>query len=322
MKYQHIQAFEQALSPSIRIYLVQIPSDQERADVLQTMIRKIAKENPTLERFSGGDVDCRALFDALVSPPLFGGEALVVVDECEALKKATQEKIGEFLEKNSIAGYLILSSKGKTPLAKVVEKLGAILDMSEEKPWEKEKRVALTLSDMAKKEGKWLSSEAGNLLIEKVGSDLALLSQELRKLICFVGMRPNIERSDIFRLCSNHTNETPWSLAEEIIWEGKGTFEPSLFVPLIFALRAQLQLGKKILSLMEEKVPSSEWSPYFPKVWPKTLEKRREQAMKRGSVYFDKGLEMLFKIESLSRASSDPSALFDLFRAHLVSYVR
>ncbi len=313
MKYQNFKDFEQSIG-TCRILFVIIPSDQERADVLQKVIKKISG---TVEAFSP-EMDCRAFFDALQSPSLFGGETIVFLDECERLLKKEAEAIGEFLEKNSIVGYLLLGSRGKT-LLKGIEKIGSVLDMNGEKPWEKEKRIKETLIAMAKSEGKRLSSDAASLLIEKLGSDLSTLTQEMGKLICSVGDRKQIEQTDIFHLSATNTNETPWQIAEGMIWEGEnGIFDQAILVPLIFSLRTQLEVGLKIASLLENGIPFSEWSQFFPKIWPKTLEKRKEQVIRKGSAYFKKGLEILYKVETLTRSSSiDPKVLYDFFRANL-----
>lgn len=322
MKYQNIKLFEKSLSCSSRVYLVVMSSDEERSSLLEKILLRATPQEHSVEKFSR-DTECRILIDALSSPSLFGGETVVWVDECEALQKKEVEKLSEFLEKSSLSGYLLLGARGKTPLSKIVEKIGVVLDMSEEKPWDKEKRLAETVAEMAKNGGKRISSDAIPLLIECAGSDLSLLSREIDKLICYIGDRLTIERTDIFRLCGMHTVETPWQIAEEIVWEGKGSFDPSGFPPLIFALRAQLQLGLKIATLMEGGVLPSEWGPYFPKIWPRTLEKRKSQVEAKGALYFKKGLEILYKIESLSRnGGALPEALFDLFKTNLMSFSR
>lgn len=327
MKYQNVKSFEKHLLSAYpdhlcRVYLIALADDCERSQVLQLLAQKVLPQDGMPQRFSP-DCECRDLFDALQSPSLFGGDAVVLLDGCEALKKKDCEKISEFLEKSPLCGYLLLGSRGKTPLAKIVEKMGVTLDMSEEKPWDKEKRLTETVSDIAKKEGKRLSPDAIPLLFERLGMDIAMLTQEIFKLACYVGDRLTIERSDIFQMCAPTSNSTLWQMAEEIIWEGGGSFDPSIFPGIIFSLRPQLQLGLKITTLLEEGVPPQEWTAYFPKMWPRTLEKRKEQAERKGSFYFKNGLDMLFKIESLSRTSSiQPEALFDLFRTTLDSYAK
>jgi DNA polymerase-3 subunit delta len=322
MKYQSIKSFEKALSEgsspqACKIFLMIQSQDSERLDSFKKIIQAISPSNPTVERFAP-DVELHLLFDSLLSPSLFGGDPIVVLDGCEGMKKKETEIILAFLEKNPIAGYLILGSRGKTPFSKLVEKIGTVLDMTEEKPWDKDKRIRETLSDIAQNEGKRLSPDAIPLLIEQLGYDVALLSQEMMKLVCYVGDRPTIERSDIFLCSSAKGQQLPWQIAEELVWEGRGFFDPASFHPLLFSIRVQLQIGLKINSLLEHGVPFSEWSAYFPKVWPKTLEKRRDIASAKGSIYFQNALALLFKIESLSRTdSTQTEALFDLLKARL-----
>jgi len=315
MKHQNIHSF--LSDKKVRVYLSIMRDPLMRRATFQEIIKTVASKEHSLEKFSS-DVEMSTLFDALSSPSLFGGQTIVLLDECDLLKKKDAEKLGCFLEKNEPVGLLLLGAKGKTPLLSVVEKVGSVLDMSAEKPWERDKRLVDAMIQEAKSHGKWLSGDAAALLIEKIGADFACLTQEIHKLICFVGERPNIERSDVFRISATNSLETPWKTAEEIIWENGGVnFDASGFFGLIFSLRAQLQLGAKITSLIEGKVPSTEWSAHFPKVWPKTLEKRANQAMAKGSLYFQKGLETLFKVEMLSRTGASPQALFDLFRTSL-----
>jgi hypothetical protein len=61
-----------------------------------------------------------------------------------------------------------------------------------------------------------------------------------------------------------------------------------------------------------------EWNKALPKVFPKTLEKRTNQAQRLGSRYFSKGLIELFDIELKSRTGANQyGALLDLFRSKL-----
>ena len=108
------------------------------------------------------------------------------------------------------------------------------------------------------------------------------------------------------------------SNAEEMIWEAGASFDPTLFHGLIPALRSQLELGLKLATLIEQQIPSHEWSSHLPKIWPKILEKRASAASRLGSSYFRKGIEKLFQIELLSRSQSTQfGALLDLFRTQL-----
>lgn len=318
MKYQNLPSFEKHLTASAphhfaHVYLVIMSDDEERSSVLHSLSSRLLSADSPLEKFSS-DCEMRSVLDALQSPSLFGGDPVVVLDGCESVKKKETDVLLNFLEQVVFSGYLLLGSRGKTAFSKGIEKIGVVLDTSEEKPWDKEKRLAQYVIGRAKEAGKWLSSDAAALLLERLGQDVALLSHEVDKLICYVGDRSTIERSDIFRISSTHLSLTFWEMAEEIVWEGKKVFDEAAFPALIYSLRSQLQIGLKMTVLLEEKVPLQEWSVYFPKMWKSTLEKRKEQSAKKGSLFFRKALDLLFKIESLSRAGSHQTGAFlDLF---------
>lgn len=320
MKYQNLKSFQKHLASAAphhlcRFYLVAMSDDFERAKALEEILLFISAP---AHRFSGADCNLRDCLDAMQSMSLLG-ESVVVLDEVEKFSKKQLEILASSLK--APAGYALFGSRSKVAgLSALVEKEGVVLDLLEEKPWDREKRLSEQLIDRAKSAGKQLSSDAAHLLFERLGADPALQVSEIDKLICYVGERSTIQREDILAITPASRTSTLWQSAEEVIWEG-GEF-PSLdsvaFHGLIPALRSQLHLGLALATLIEEKCPSDQWSRFLPKLWPKTLEKRSSQSARLGSAYFRKGLEKLFEIELLSRSSSTQyRALLDLFRAQL-----
>lgn len=307
---------------SHRCYLLAIPDDYERARAAKILFSYLLSEGSSPTLFSGSDLSMREVYDALQSPSLFGGESVVFFDEVEKLGKKDLSYLSEQIASLQFAGHLILGARSKTTLVSAVDKSGIVFDLTEEKPWDKEKRIIEQMHLRVQNGGKRLSSDAAPLLLEKVGSDPALLDQEMDKLICFVGDRPTVERSDVLRMTPFSRLETLWKIAEEMIWEGLQSSITESFYALVPLLRSQLQIGLKIISLHGCGHPKEAWGDYLPKIWPKTLEKRSSQAVKLGPNYFRKGLELLFEIETLSRTgSSREEALCDLFRITLASYV-
>ncbi len=320
MKYQNLKSFQKHLSsaaPNLlcRLYLIAIQDDFERTKALDMILSHLPVQ-PT--RFSGVDCDLRDFLDAMQSESLFG-ESVLVLDEAEKLSKKQIETLASHL--TGFVGYLLFGARSKTgSLATAVEKEGVILDLLEEKPWDKEKRLSEQLIERASSRGKRLSPDAAPFLIERLGVDPALLESEIDKLICYVGDRPTISREDILAISPASRTSTFWQTAEEVVWEG-GEFpslDASAFHALVPALRNQLHLGLTLATLIQEGRPSHEWNVYLPKLWPKTLEKRSSQAARLGSAYFQKGLDRLFELELLSRSNSTQyGALLDLFRAKM-----
>jgi DNA polymerase-3 subunit delta len=318
MKYQNLKSFQKHLSSAAphhlcRLYLIALADDFERTRALDSVLAHLS---PPSARFSGVDCTLRDVLDAMQTMSLLG-DPVVVLDEAEKLGKKDLQTLSEHL---SPAGYLLIGVRAKTPLAAVVEKEGVVLDLLEEKPWDKEKRLADELLERAKQSGKRLAPDVPALLIERLGTDAALLTSEIDKLLCYVGERPAITAEDVLRLTPASRTATLWQTAEEIIWEGGEipTIDSTTFHGLVPILRNQLHLGLSLATLIEERRPSDEWSRYLPKLWPKTLEKRSSQAARLGTAYFRKGLDKLFETELLSRSNSTQyRAQLELFRAHL-----
>lgn len=316
MKYQNLKSFQKHLASAAphnlcRMYFVGIADDFERSQVLDSILTLIATPDASITRVSGNEIVLRDLFDAMQSPSLFSGAPIIVLDEAEKLSKKQMEALLEC----PVYGYLLIGSRTKAAtLANGVEKEGVVLDLTDEKPWDREKRLAELLVERAQNAGKRIAPDALSLLFERLDKDLSLLETELDKLICYVGDQQAIIRDDVLRITAASRTATLWQTAEEIIWEN-GDIPAVEFHGLVPALRSQLHLGLTLATLIETKCPADQWSAFLPKIWPKTLEKRSSQAARYGSAYFKKGQEALYEIELLSRSSSTQyRALLDLFR--------
>lgn len=323
MKYQNLKSFQKHLSSAAphnlcRVYLVAIGDDFERNSVLNSILGLIQTPDSFPSRFSGENFVLREFLDALYSPSLLGGEPIIILDEFE---KVGKKELQPLLDQPLPPVYLLLGSRSKTPYAAAIEKLGVILDLTEEKPWDKEKRISEELATVAKNAGKRFTPEALQLLLDRTEKDLALYLSEVEKLICFVGEKEIIEREDVLRISVVSRSHTLWQTAEEVIWEGK-PFPPIdsvSFHGLVPLLRSQLQIGLKIAALIEMQCPADEWGKHLPKMWPKALEKRSPVAARLGSPFFKRGLQKLLEIELLSRTQSTQyPALLDLFRSQLL----
>lgn len=300
-----------------RIYWIGIADDYERTEVVEALLEALQAKEKIVEWFSGNGLEFKALSDHLNSSSLFGGEPIAVINDAEKISKANIAPLTELFP--SSFGYLILAGKSKSPLSEAAEKEGVIFDLIAEKPWEKEKRIEQQLDARVKGSGKLFGPGALRFFLDRVDMDPGLLEREVDKLICYIGDRPRIEIADIEKITSPSRTFTIWQIAEEWIWEGTGITDESLFHQIIPALRAQLQLGLKIATLLRENASREEWTKALPRVFPKTLEKRTAQAEQRGTAYFKRGLLALFDIELRSRTGSTSyGALLDLFRAKMV----
>lgn len=319
MRYTNRSFFLKAVkNNSVRIFCAAVADDFERGEIFEAILKILAAPDRTLQRFSAAALDWSSFYAHLQTTSLFGGEPIAVLDEVDKLPKK-QELLNLPLD----YGYLILGARAKSPFLALAEKEGLVLDLLEEKPWEKEKRLSEELYARANQAGKSLSPEVLPMLFDRLDKDSALLQSEIDKLICYSGDEHRITGADVQAISSTNRTYSFWQTAEELVWEGKplGSFDDSSFHPLIPSIRSQLQLGLKISTLIEFGTARDEWSQVLGRVYPKTLDKRTSQAARLGSAYFSRGLKALFDIELLSRTGSQQyEALLDLFRTQLASY--
>ena len=322
MRYTQLAAFHKHLASSAphnlcRVYLITCTDAFERKTTLDSILSYAATPDSLIARFSGSDVPVREILDALNSPRLFGGEPIVVVDEMD---KKLHDALSSWFKEPPSFGYLFMGSKGKIS-GSFAETHGAILDLTEEKPWDRDKRWIEKLHTMAKSAGKRLNADAASLIFERLDCDAALLSFEMDKLLCYCADKQDISRADVEAVCRSSRSYSLWQVAEELVWEK--TFranesdlsDSSFFHGLIAGMRQQLIVGAKMCALKQSAVPFGEWRTHFPKIWPKALEKKAHLADHLGAAYFRKGLNLLFQIELLSKSGPIPTdALIDYFR--------
>lgn len=236
---------------------------------------------------------------------LFSSQLLTLDYE---IKKKDAELLQAFLL--GYSGTFILGSKSKqnlTVLYRLFEKEGVLLDLLEEKKWEKEKRLKETIWEKARLEKKTIASDAVELLFASLPSDLALLDSELEKLFTYTIGKKEISKKDVEAVFSASVSYTIWQIAEKIVWNEEGkevSMEEHLGPMLFMALRSELRKGLIIKDLLLQGKKMDEIGKHLPGVWPKLLQKKIEMANALNLSYFQKGLKLLFEAELSSRNSS------------------
>lgn len=310
MKFQNIQAFEKyvASAPSLSLLVILAPLEEERKKIIAGLLLQLQRKEPELKLFcyEAGEDSVERIIGQLNTRDLFAPKSLVVVEKSELLKK---EELLSF----SLSSHLILS--GSSLKASLEGAL--VLDLSQEKPWDRVRRLKEGLAAQAAKEGKRLLQEALSGLFEGVGPDLLRLEQELKKVICFVGERTQIELKDIQAVCSFDSLATGWQIAENLVWEEAPLKEPPSFdFSLLGQIRYHLQLGEQMSGLASP----DEMLKAIPSLKPKSLEKFLPVVQRRGGRFFREGLKALFQLELACKNSSlSPDLLWSRFQAQLAS---
>lgn len=291
-----------------------ISKDKEE---LRRALHSLMEEKPAA-CFSPETFSSDAFSQEVETFPFLAKQKSIVVQEVDSLSKEHLETLCSYVEKPSewITLYLTatqLSSQHR--LVKRIEKQGKVVRYKEEKPWDKEKRLANWLSEEAEKEGVTLSLQAATVLVKAV--DHRMLLCELEKLVCFVGKRSEITVEDISLLSTPIHHETLWQLGDALFASdytqalkiGKILLEEGMAIfPLLASLRSQFKTGLEIL----QAAKTGEVAQKFPYLKGRLLDKKLGALKAYGPERLQKGLNTLFDAELRAKQAVDPELLLEL----------
>lgn len=328
MKYQSVESFEKHVKEAFpnhfsSSYLIICSQDYERSLLLE----KVA------DAFQIGKHSCfrpsslEEALELLTTKSLFAETSLVLLDQIDKLGKQDLEKLGNYMVNPSSFSYLVMgasSSKSLEELYKKTKKELVLLDVSEEKPWDKEKRIAKWIMETFQKEQKKVSFSTASYLLKQYGTDVATLTQEMEKIFCFIADKTEVRLEEILPVLSETTlSLTGWQIAEKVIWnetlyEKLPASDASFFISLIGQIRYHLQLGMQIAAWQESKKDLKAIAEELPSVKPANLERFYHLAMSYKKNYFEKGLLELFEMEKACKTGSvDIVPLWDIFTTKL-----
>lgn len=191
--------------------------------------------------------------------------------------------------------FLSLFSANEPFLKQLKNIKAVVLAAAAEKPWESQKRLAMSLQSLAKEHHKQISDV--HYFLQRLSFQRELAEQELMKLIIYTKERSVIERADMDALCPEDFSVNVFQLSDAIfqhnlaqalmISERLFSAEQNIF-SLLALLRKQFQNAMKILS-----IDAKDFGKHFAKLSPRALEKNVTQAKMYG---FDAAKKALLRI--------------------------
>jgi len=152
------------------------------------------------EKLDGEQLEIRDILRRAESAPLFGAQRLLVISRAPFFGKKMSDK-----DKNAFLDYLANPCQTtvlvfcadtidkKLKPVKEVKKRDMLIEFSELKPWEMDHWITSRVRTMGYK----IDPKAVATLIERTGSHLNLLEQELDKLFAYIGKKEIIMSEDI-----------------------------------------------------------------------------------------------------------------------------
>lgn len=330
MKYTHIRAFEKHLegaSPQhfADIYLLISKDSFERktaADRLLALVLKgQAAPSMSVQSFEAGRHSIQDIMNELNAMAFFSSKRVVIVQDAENLDKPATSKLEEYFEKPNSSVCLVISASAinhSTNFYKKAEKAGVVFEAAEEKPWEREKTMLAWVSSEASSEGKRIDSAACHFLIKQLGTNQATLHNELQKLFCYVGSRPEITMQDIGAVTGSVNLDNAWQLGEAIFRREAGTAlritkallnDGTQFLALLRQIRTQFQTEFQVCSILANGGTPSDVSQQFPYMRGTILDRHIQMSQSYGMHRFRKGLMAIDETEVNAKNSQTDSDL-------------
>lgn len=331
MKYSNLQAFEKHLESAAPnhfsdIYGILAKEAFLRKRALDTLSKLVLKNESAAELscyiFDAEKHAVEAVLGELEILSFFSKKRLVVVHNIDAYDKAATLKMETYCSSpNQTVCFVAVASalNRASTFYKKLEKVGVILDVAEEKPWEREKSLADWLLLEATREGKQLGPQVANMLVKQLGTDQMLLSSELQKLICYVGERKTIMVNDIAAISSATNIENGWQLGEAIFRRDASSaikiskellLDGTVFIVLLRQVRSQFQTEFQICSMLMQGKTPSDISQEFPYMKGMILDRHVKQAQAYGMQRFKQAMLAIDDAEIQAKNSMiDPEFL-------------
>ena len=292
MKYIKIEFFEKHLDQALpehfsRVYFLFLEDPGERLFLAKQIAQKLG-----LRPFYSA---ASSLIEEMHGS-LFSEKKVLICDEptCEEIPKVDDL-------------ILIFTGKKPPPFYKKMEKEGTTLDLSEEKPWDRKRRLQRWLVEWAQKQSKSLGAQEALHLVDAFSTNFGRLFQELEKVIVYSGEEKRLTLESLKEVCFLKSASNGWQISEVIVLGGDFDSSTPLFdlSTLIGQIRYHLQVGLEITAERNRLNISR-----------KKIEKFRETGLSFS--YFLESLQDLLNLEIKMRLTPSSSLLlFDQFRAKL-----
>lgn len=318
LKYVAYSPFEKHLNNTMQdhsalIYMFVVPCAYERRQIVECVATKLQKK---LIKLDCSTHSWSLVFEQLHTPDLFGNKASQCIywDGIDEIKD--HNGLLTYVQHPTPGTLLAIGSGQMQAVADIYNKGKkeiVVLDLSQEKPWERQNRLNDVIVAEAHREGKQLQNGAFLALWQRIGADLSALQQELRKLICYIGEDKEISIADVTAISAQDEQTSSWQLAEQMLFACEvvpriRSRDLSFAIAFIGQLRYLLHNGIKIADAVAiGKSPES-----AVQVKPALLQKYLDCLHRRSLRYFSKAAHVLYMCElDLKSSSVDSSIILD-----------
>ena len=185
-----------------KAYLLYGPEVYLRAQMKEKLVKALVAPDETINftRFAGKETDEGSVLAQAETMPFFADRRVILVEDSGFFKNKTED-LADYLER--IPPYLILifsesEVDKRTKTFKAIQKAGHVVEFAEQN----EETLTRWVLTRMKKEGKKITQADMQHFLQKTGSEMSRIDNELEKLLSYCAKKEVITRRDIDAVCS------------------------------------------------------------------------------------------------------------------------
>lgn len=216
----------------------------------------IGDDTMNFHYYEGKNISIGEIVDLAETLPFFAERRLIILEN-SGFFKSGGEQLAEYLANQAETTYFVFAETEvdkRSKLYKTVQSKGSAVEFGEQD----ESTLKRWVLGMMKKEGKNISQNALNYLLEKTGTDMENIRKETEKLFCYCMEKDVIEIADIEEICtkrlSSHIFDMVSAIADkkqkqalELYYELLALKEPPMRILFLIARQFNLLMQVKEL---------------------------------------------------------------------------
>lgn len=151
--------------------------------------------------FEGKGIDERELMALADTMPFFGDYRVIIVENSGFFASSSHDALVEYVKhipETTCIVFVESDVDKRNKLFKAVSAAGYAANLT----IPNDKQLLVWLAGMVKRENKLIQEQTLQYFLQLVEHDMNCMRQEMEKLLCYVGERQVIERSDVDAVCS------------------------------------------------------------------------------------------------------------------------
>lgn len=197
-------------------------------------------------QYEGKGVLISEMIELAQTMPFFAEKRLIILKNTGLFKGACEELADYISEVPSTTCLLFVEDEvdKRTRLYKAVKKCGKIVEFKTQD----ERTLTTWIVSVLKRENRQITQSAVHFLLEKTGTDMDNIYQELEKLICYTYGRTEVTVEDIQNICTKQVSNQIFEMINAMIEK-----KPKRALDLYYDLLALKEAPLKILALMNRQ---------------------------------------------------------------------